>query len=212
MVEREEQAVEEIPDEKRDDKDRRGNDPEVPSRLLAAQCFLRLFHIEEEVHVKVDAKKDHKHGNYALQVGGIASEAVILDTETSGSRGAENGTQGIKYRHLSHKQENKLQNRQEQIESIEDLCGGLHLRDQLCDRGARALCFHEVHMIAASGKRKQAEKEHENSHTADPVCKAPPEQDAVLKRFHGGKNTGTGRRKSGHSLKQGIHRICDGSA
>ena len=81
MVEREEQAVEEIPDEKRDDKDRRGNDPEVPSRLLAAQCFLRLFHIEEEVHVKVDAKKDHKHGNYALQVGGIASEAVILDTE-----------------------------------------------------------------------------------------------------------------------------------
>lgn len=125
MVEREEQAVEEIPDKKRDDKDRRGNNPEVPSRLLAAQCFLRLFHIEEEVHVKVDAKKDHKHGNYALQVGGIASEAVILDTETSGSRGAENGTQGIKHRHLSHKQENKLQNRQEQIESIEDLCGGL---------------------------------------------------------------------------------------
>ena len=67
-------------------------------------------------------------------------------------------------------------------------------------------------MIAVSGKRKQAEKEHENAHTADPVCEASPEQDAVLKRLHGGKNTGTGRCKSGHRLKQGVHRICDGSA
>ena len=212
MVEREEQAVEEIPDKKRDDQDRRGDDPEVPSRLLASQSFLRLFHIEEEVHVKVDAKEDHKHGNDALKVGGIASEAVIFDTEASGSCGTESGTQGIKHRHPSHKQENKLQNRQEEIESVEDLCGGLHLRDQLCDRGPRAFCLHEVHMVAVSGKRKQAEEEHENSHTSDPVCKAPPEQDAVLKRLHGGKNTGTGRRKSGHSLKQGIHRIRYGSA
>ena len=80
----------------------------VPSRLLAAQRFPSAFHIEEEVHVKVDAKEDHKHGNYALKVGGIASEVVVLDTETSGSCGTESGTQGIKHRHLSHKQENNL--------------------------------------------------------------------------------------------------------
>ena len=103
MVEREEQAVEEIPDKNvmtRIDAAMIRGTIAPPSQRSASFGF---SYIEEEVHVKVDAKEDHKHGNYALKVGGIASEAVVLDTETSGSRGTESGTQGIKHRHLSHK-------------------------------------------------------------------------------------------------------------
>ncbi len=84
----------------------------IPSTTIApphsAVLPSAFFHIEEEVHVKVDAKKDHKHGNYALQVGGIASKLSFLIPKPPVPRGAENGTQGIKHRHLSYKQENNL--------------------------------------------------------------------------------------------------------
>ena len=72
MVEREEQAVEEIQEEKRDDKDRRGNDPGGIAPPRKAVLLFRLF-IEEKYTLKLMPKRIINTVNYTLQVGGIAS-------------------------------------------------------------------------------------------------------------------------------------------
>ena len=143
-------------------------------------------------------------------IGRITSNTVILDTETAGARCTEGQSQGIKHRHFSHKEQQKLQQRETDIDSIENLGRGLYRGNKTLHRGSRTLRPHEVHVIA-SGHRKDRQHKDQHAHSADPVSEAPPEQHTFRQSLHIGKNTGTGRRKAGNRLKKRIHRMRDGA-
>ena len=56
--------------------------------------------------------------------------------------------------------------------------------------------------MAAACEGNQSQQKDQNTHTADPVRKAAPEQQTVRKRFHVCQNACTGCCKAGNGFKQ----------
>ena len=59
--------------------------------------------------------------------------------------------------------------------------------------------------IAVGDHGYNRDDENEYAHTADPVRKAAPEQNAMAQRFDVGQNRRAGRREAGDRLKEGVH-------
>ena len=134
----------------------------------------------------------------------VAGKAVIFDAETAGAHRAEGGGECVERRHAKGDQQNDFQNRHGQINAIQNLCGVLYMRHKLGDGGAGALGAHQVHVGTAHHGQDGHDKD-KYAHTANPVCKAAPEQAGVCQRFHFRQDTGPGGGKAGDCLEQRIH-------
>ena len=156
------------------------NNPKVIANLLILGCLHYFLGKKKVIGIKIHSKKDHKHGNDNLIVGTVAGNTVVLNTKASGTCCTKAQAQCIEQRHASKKQEDHLHNCHQNINGIKNLGCGLNLGNQLAYRRSRALCFHQVHVVA-SGQRQKAKDKHQHSHTPDPVGKASPQQDTVGK-------------------------------
>ena len=183
-----------------------GDNQQIGTNLFTFPCLSEFTDQDQEVGVKVDAEQDHKDRDNDLTIGGIACNAVVFDAEAAGARRAEGERDGIKQRHAAKQQEENLNNCQDNVNHVQNFCSGFYLRNQTGNGGTRAFCLHQVHMAAAC-EGNQSQQKDQNTHTADPVRKAAPEQQTVRKRFHVCQNACTGCCKAGNGFKQRIDRI-----
>ena len=184
------------------------DDHKVAPHLLAGSSAAELAHEQQEVGVEVDTEQDHEDGHDPLDVGRKAGKAVVTEAEATGTRRTKGGEHGFEQRHSANQQEHQLQHGKGKVDAVQDLSGGLYLRHKLVHLRAGAFGFHQVDMGAA-GQRQQREQKHQNTHAADPVGEAAPEQNTVGQPLHGGQDAGTGGGKAGDCLKQSIHRVRD---
>ena len=189
-----------------DNNNRGGDNSQVAANLFHAEGFFGLSQQKKEIKAEVYAKQDHKHGYDILKIGRIPCHTVVFDSEASCSCCSEGEGQSVKQRHPSCQKKQDLKQRQRDIDRIQDFGSGLQLRNQLFHRGTRAFCLHQIHVIA-SCKRKQAQDKDENAHSADPVSKASPEQNAVGQAFHIAEYAGSRGGKAGDCFKQSINGI-----
>ena len=63
--------------------------------------------------------------------------------------------------------------------------------------------------MAAACEGNQSQQKDQNTHTADPVRKAAPEQHTVTHGFHIAQDAGAGGSKAGYRFKKGIHKKRD---
>ena len=184
------------------------DDHKVAPHLLAGSSAAELAHEQQEVGVEVDAEQDHENGHDPLDVGRKAGKAVVAEAEAAGTRRTKGSEHGFEQGHSANQQEHQLQHGKGKVDAVQDLSGGLHLRHKLVHLRAGAFGFHQVDVRAAS-QRQQREQKHQNTHAANPVGEAAPEQNAVGQPLHGGQDAGTGGGKAGDRLKQGIHGVRD---
>ena len=184
------------------------DDHKVAPHLLAGSSAAELAHEQQEVGVEVDAEQDHEDGHDPLDVGRKAGKAVVAEAEAAGARRTKGGEHGFEQGHSANQQEHQLQHGKGKVDAVQDLSGGLYLRHQLIHLRAGAFRLHQVD-VGAAGQRQQREQKHQNTHAADPVGEAAPEQNTVGQPLHGGQDTGTGGGKAGDCLKQSIHRVRD---
>ena len=126
MMESQERIAKFSGDIDRDQKNCTQDDSQISAELLVFQSLPDFFQKKQEINVEVHTEEDHKDRDHRLLIGRITSNTVILDTETAGARCTEGQSQGIKHRHFSHKEQQKLQQRETDIDSIENLGRGLY--------------------------------------------------------------------------------------
>ena len=168
------------------DKDHRcstQNDQQISTDLFHGESILEVLEQNEIIGVEVNAEQHHKDGNDPLAIGRIAGDAVILYAKAAGARRAEAMGHCFKGRHTAQQQQQDLDQRQSDINDIQDAGGIAQTRYQLAHRGAGALGPHQVD-VAAAVQRHHRQHKHQNTHTADPVGEAAPEQGYMAQGLH----------------------------
>ena len=199
----------EIPDVPADHGDGRRNDDQVPADFLDGDGLLEFAAGQVEVGAEVDTEQNHKDRHHHLDVGGIAGQAVIADTEAAGAGGAESNQQSIHQGTAPRQHKENLEDGHPQIDGVEDFGGGLDRGNHFFDLGAGAFGLHQVDM-AAAGQRHHGQQKDQNAHAADPVGEAAPEQNPHGQALHVGQDRSAGGGETRHRLKQGGDGVGNG--
>ena len=190
----------------RDRDDREGNDAKISLQLAHFEHFAEFSPENEEIGIEVDAEHDDEHRDDALQQAGVARAAVVAHAESAGTGTAEGDAERVKQRHACDLQDDDLRHGDTEVDGIQYFGSVFHARNELADSRARALCAHQVHVVAA-GHGENSENEDDDAHSADPVRKAAPEQAGMAEGLDVRQDTGSGRRESGHRLKKRIGEV-----
>ena len=159
---------------------------------------------QEIVQVKVDAEQQHKNSDNDLKIGVlVCADAEGFAAEPAGTGRAEGMDQRVKQRHTARAQQHDFHHGQHKIDLIQNFGAVPQFAGDLAHRGAGDLGAHQVHG-AAVGHGQHGHGEHQHAHTAHPVGKAAPEQQAVAHAFDIGQNRRTGGGKAGNDLEKGV--------
>ena len=175
MMEALRQRVEQSPDVDRNHQNAHRDNQEITAHLLHPEGLLLVLPEKEIVRIEVHAERQHEDRNDPLLQRCIAPAAVVPDTEAAGSRCSEGDADRIEALHSGQKKQHQLDAGQTDINKIQNLRTFLHARHQLPDRRSRALCLHQLHVVAAR-HRNNGQHEDDDSHASDPVRKASPDQ------------------------------------
>ena len=160
------------------------------------------------VKLEIHSAGDHEKCRNVLQDRSILRVAGILDAEAAGSDGTERVADCLKEGHPADREEQALHDRDCKVDRIEDGCGVADLRDEFSDDRTRALRLHKVECGAAE-ERHNGQHEYEDSHAADPVGEASPEEGAVIQRLDFRQDRSSRRREAGHGLKDRVEIVGD---
>ena len=190
-------------DVEEDDRNRNEYDQKIVPDLFHFQRALDLAEKDQVIGVEIDAEEDHEDGNDPLDIGRIIGYTGIFDTKTAGPGRAETGAYGIKQGHFPEDKEQRFDHGHAQIDQVQITRRGFYFGNKLADRRAGAFRPHQID-VGSAAQRNDRKKEYKDSHAADPVRKAAPEQRAMGKRFHIAQNTCSGSRKAGDRFKQRV--------
>ena len=196
----------------RDRDDRERDDAEISLQLTHLQDFFGPFSEDKEVSVEVHAEHNDEHRNDALHQARVARAAVISHAEASGTGASEGNAECVEQGHSHNKENDNLHDGDSQVDAVQYFGSFLHAGHELAHSRARALCAHEVHVVAARHGKHGQDKD-DDAHAADPVRKASPEQSRVAERLYVGENTRSGGRKARYRLKERVGEarnvLCD---
>ena len=117
----------------------------------------------------------------------------------------------VKKGHAARQQEKHFNERQRDIDAVEDHGRVTHLRYQLTNGWTWGFRTQNVH-IAPAGEGNNRQHKDKDAHTADPNGKTPPERHTARQRFNIGQNRGTGCREAGDNFKKSAKDVWNGSA
>ena len=187
--------------------DRRGNYSEIHSKLFIFQHALPVFKQQQKVEIKVDSEQDHKHGDHAVNICAVIKcNARISVGESSCSRRTERMNDSIIQIHSAKHKEDHFRDRQNKIHLIQQFCRMTNFRNEFIHLRSRHFGPHKRHRIIRI-KRSDHHHKNEHSHSADPMCKAPPEIHSFRKSLYILQNSRSGRRKTGNRFKNRINII-----
>ena len=158
----------------------KGNDAQIPVKLLTSDRSLESFQEDKVINVEVDTEHQHKNAydNFKVFVVIVTNAgAVVRETARAGS--AEHIDETVKQRHSTRKKEDKQQCRHRKIDAVENRCGVAHLRNEFGRGRTRCFCSENIH-AALAAERNNDHAEYKNSHAANPVGEAAPEQHGVV--------------------------------
>ena len=105
--------------------------------------------------------------------------------------------------HSAEKQRNELQQRQQNIDPVQQFRGGGCFRNQLAQGGAGT--FGPDEMGSPPGQLRQpGKRQHQDAHSADPVGRRAPEHDAPGEMLKIRRDGSAGRRQAGNGLKKRV--------
>ena len=201
------QGIEQPADVEGDNQDHGADDADKAAKL-AVEGLLEPSEKEQVVAGEIHREQQHKGDHHPLDIGRIARHAVVEHPEATRTRRTEGGTQSLKNTQSPAEQEDELDQRESQIDGIQDQSGGLDPGHQLGDRGAGALGLHDVHILPAR-QGDEGHDEDQHAHAAHPVGEAAPHEHTAGQRLHGGENGGTRGGKARNRLEDGVHVVRD---
>ncbi len=104
-----------------------------------------------------------------------------------------------------------MNHRHADVNQVQHSGGIHHLGAQLANGRAGAFCPHQVH-VRTAGHLNHRQQEHQNTHAAQPVGKAAPEQHTVGQGFYITENTGAGGGEAGNGFKERVGEVGNGTA
>ena len=110
---------------------------------------------------------------------------VAVNGKSARTRRSERTANSIENRHIANQQENCKNHRHYGIKRIENYRSLAYFRHELTDNRSGYFGSHYMQRV---GHRHYRKHEHENSHSAYPVGKASPEEDAFRQRLHIGEH------------------------
>ena len=202
-------AAVEIADVNCDREDGEGDDAEEPAQLLVAQRGADVAEQNEVIQAEVGAEEDHEHAHDDVDIGAVVvADAQRARGQAAGAGGGERMQQCVIKAHAAGDEQNRLHERERDVQQVEDGGSLADARHELADRRAGHLGAHDVHRaVAAHGQHGQ--HEHEDAHAADPVRKQPPEHTAAGHALRRCDDAGTGRGQTRDRLEQGVDVVRD---
>ncbi len=164
---------------------------------------------EEKIDAEVDAEEGHKDRADALKIGAVPRHGVVFDAESACACGAEGSAQAVEQRHSSRQKKTHAQNGEGHVDEIEDGCGLPDLGDQPAHAGAGALRPEQVDAVSPFSHGHHGQKKDQDAHAAQPVGKAPPEEESPTHGLHIPENGGTRGGEAGGHFKEGVHIVGD---
>ena len=178
---------------------------------MAAQGGAEPTDGHQKEQVKVDAKKHHKEADDPLAGHRIACHTVVQQAKTTGTGCAHGVDDGVKQGHSGQQQRNKFQQRQHDVDQIQDLYAVPYPRDDFIHGRAGHFRPQDMHGAVRRLGRNDGHK-NQDSHTADPVGKAAPEMHGMAQDFHIGQQRGPGGGKTAYRFKKSIDIPGNGAA
>ncbi|KAF5060850.1 hypothetical protein DSECCO2_321120 [anaerobic digester metagenome] len=181
-----------------------GDDGQVPAQLLILEHSLPVAGQKEKVEVEIHPEQDHGDAKHHFDISAVIGEnGAVADAKPSGAGGAEAVQHGIKQRHAAQHQKQYRQRPHPQVDDIENPGGAAGFGDDFAKYRPRHFRLHDMDGIV-SHSGQDGHGEHQDSHAADQMGEAAPEQHGLSQRFHVSQNTCSSGGKARGCFKQGI--------
>ena len=176
---------------------------EVP-QFFIFQRFPHRADQDEIVEVEVQPEEDHEHSQHILDRPAVkAGDAVRFGGKAACPCRRKRMQQRIIKAHTHRKQNDRFDQRQTDIDHIENHGSMAGTRNQFAYCRSGNLRTHDVHrMLPAHGQYRHQEDQH--THSANPVGEHPPEHYAPRHAVEVRQYRGSGRREARDGLEQGI--------
>ncbi len=140
---------------------------------------------DAEEEEEVASPEKHEKDDDRLDIGApVECDADVLGGESACGDGSEGVADGIEKRHSAEIQKECLKKSQDDVDDTEDFRRAGDPGSELVAHGFDARNFRVVEGLSADSEHgEDCQREHHDSHAADPVGEAPPEKDAVGKAF-----------------------------